>query len=720
MSARERFEDALRNAGKYVDPQRALCPAHDDNNASLSISDRRDGKGFVIKCHAGCEYQDVLAELGWLPRDLFDDDGMREIYAPKRDYRYPDGRVVRRKPDKSFPQSGNTKGNSLFHADRIGDAATVYVVEGEKDVEAIEAVGGVAVCPPMGAGQKNLDRYDWSKLRDKHAIVAADKDNAGYKHAAQVAERLDGVAKSVRIVEAAVGNDVADHVAAGKALDELVEPEPEPEPPVDETVRTVPWPTLNNAALHGIAGKIVNLVAPHTEADPAAILVQLLAEFGATVGASAHFIAGNDRHQAIINPLVVGRTNNGAKGTALAVVDAIRQRALPWFDEFTTSGLSSAEGLIEMVRDPSGEPNDKDYDSGVVDKRLLIKESEYKSVLVRQRRDGNTLGPTLRDAFDCRTLRTLTRKHNRLTATDPHIVVIGHVTPGEFRATLQDSDLSGGTVNRMLICLSRRSRLHSRLGNLPVNVLVDAAGLFEDAYKAAAPRCEMKFTDQFWGLWDTAYRELNRDRPDSRATEATARAVTMVLRLSMLYALLDSKDAIGVEHLDAALALWSYAEHSARWLFSSHELEAERESAGGLANFILEGGEAGRTRTEISRGYFKGNKPAAEINVELAPLVHDGVLIEIKEETGARPILRYVHRSLRNNEITKPAGQGINSGTNLDELGTNLPSDDVAVAEVNSSEFVDSSSYETCPDLRSSSNSLIRSPECNTDTAVSR
>jgi hypothetical protein len=235
----------------------------------------------------------------------------------------------------------------------------------------------------------------------------------------------------------------------------------------DETVRTVPWPTLNNAALHGTAGRIVNLVAPHTEADPAAVLAQLLAEFGATLGAEPHFVAGNDRHQAIINPLIVGRTNNGAKGTGLAVVEAIRKHALPWFDEFTASGLSSAEGLIEMVRDPSGEPDDNDYDPGVADKRLLVKESEYKSVLVRMRREGNTLGPTLRDTFDCRPLRTLTRKHNKLTATGAHIVVIGHVTPGEFRATLQDSDLSGGTVNRMLICLSRRSRLHSRLGNLP-------------------------------------------------------------------------------------------------------------------------------------------------------------------------------------------------------------------------------------------------------------
>jgi hypothetical protein len=124
----------------------------------------------------------------------------------------------------------------------------------------------------------------------------------------------------------------------------------------------------------------------------------------------------------------------------------------------------------------------------VEDKPLLVKESEYKSVLVRQRREGNTLGQILRDAWDCKTLRTLARRHNKLTATRPHIVVVGHVTPGKFRATLEDSDLSGGSVNRLLICLSRGSRLNPRLGNLPADVLTGAGTKFNTAYNASRER----------------------------------------------------------------------------------------------------------------------------------------------------------------------------------------------------------------------------------------
>ncbi len=224
MTAYERLVDVLRGQGRDVNDGghgnvQAQCPAHDDGRSSLSIGPRKDGKGVVVHCHAGCDYQAVLAALGMSARDLFDDDGMRGIYAPKRDYRYPDGRVVHRKPDKSFPQSGNTKGNSLFHAERIGDAETVYWPEGEKDVEAIEAGGGVAVCSAMGAGK--AARADVSQLRGKHVIVVADKDEPGRAHARDIAQLLDGVAVSVRIVQAAVGKDAADHIAAGKTLEEL-------------------------------------------------------------------------------------------------------------------------------------------------------------------------------------------------------------------------------------------------------------------------------------------------------------------------------------------------------------------------------------------------------------------------------------------------------------------------------------------------------------------
>ena len=125
---------------------------------------------------------------------------------------------------KQFRQPGNNKDRSLYHADRINRATTVYVVEGEEDVHAVEAVGGVAVCSAMGAGK--ADKFDWSPLTGLGVVIIADKDKPGRDHAAKVAALLDGIASAVEITEAAVGKDVSDHIAAGCALDELVPLDP--------------------------------------------------------------------------------------------------------------------------------------------------------------------------------------------------------------------------------------------------------------------------------------------------------------------------------------------------------------------------------------------------------------------------------------------------------------------------------------------------------------
>jgi AAA domain-containing protein len=217
VTAFDRLLDALRDQGSHVidnghGKARAQCPAHDDHNPSLSLTGI---DGYVLVCcHAGCPTEAVVAALNLQMADLFDTRN-------GADYRYPDGRIVHRKLNKTFPQSGNRKGTALFHADRIGDAETVYVPEGEKDVLAIEAIGGAAVCSAMGAGKAHF--ADWSPLKGKTAIVIADKDKPGRAHAAQVVELAGGVgAASVLTVEAKTGKDAADHIAAGHTLDELV------------------------------------------------------------------------------------------------------------------------------------------------------------------------------------------------------------------------------------------------------------------------------------------------------------------------------------------------------------------------------------------------------------------------------------------------------------------------------------------------------------------
>jgi hypothetical protein len=102
---------------------------------------------------------------------------------------------------------------------------TVYVVEGEKDVHAVERAGATATCNPMGAGKWSSEYSE--SLHGAVVIVVSDTDSPGRKHAQAVARSVEGVAGSIKLLEPAVGKDAHDHLSAGKTLDEFVPIKPD-------------------------------------------------------------------------------------------------------------------------------------------------------------------------------------------------------------------------------------------------------------------------------------------------------------------------------------------------------------------------------------------------------------------------------------------------------------------------------------------------------------
>lgn len=194
----------------------AQAPGH--SAADRSVTFRQIDGQVLMNSHAD-DKQAVLDAVGLTMRDLFDDPaGTR--------YRYRDGRTVHRTYDdhgrKKFRQSGNTGGRDLYRVERLDEVptgTTVYVVEGEKDVHAIESAGGVAVCSAMGAGKAQL--FDWSPLAGHTVVIVADDDEPGRRHALQVHELVEPIAAGAAIVVARTGKDAADHIAAGHGLDEF-------------------------------------------------------------------------------------------------------------------------------------------------------------------------------------------------------------------------------------------------------------------------------------------------------------------------------------------------------------------------------------------------------------------------------------------------------------------------------------------------------------------
>jgi hypothetical protein len=124
--------------------------------------------------------------------------------------------------------------------------------------------------------------------------------------------------------------------------------------------------------------------------------------------------------------------------------------------------LASGEGLIWHVRD----------DPNIVDKRLLVVESEFARVLKVMSRPNNTLSMVLRDSWDNGTLRTMT-KNDPSKATNAHISIIGHITEEELEKEMGEVDVFNGFANRFLWVAAKRSQCLPQGGKLDPVVLND-------------------------------------------------------------------------------------------------------------------------------------------------------------------------------------------------------------------------------------------------------
>ena len=233
-----RLTDKGRHPKRKGDGLVARCPAHDDNNPSLSVSPGTKGRDVLVHCHAGCAPAEILAapDLKWTD---FSEKSTRGDIVATYDYTDTDGellyQVVRLVP-KSFRQRrpdgrggwtwklGDVS-RTLYRLPAVvaaaDDGGEVWVVEGEKDADNLAKLGLVATCNSGGAGKFTLEMAE--HLKGAQVSIVADNDDPGRDHAAEVAFYADTAgAESVRILTPATGKDISEHLAAGLGVADLV------------------------------------------------------------------------------------------------------------------------------------------------------------------------------------------------------------------------------------------------------------------------------------------------------------------------------------------------------------------------------------------------------------------------------------------------------------------------------------------------------------------
>lgn len=472
----------------------------------------------------------------------------------------------------------------------------------------------------------------------------------GYLLRSEIEQGLTHAGRRAGLPDSEVASAVRDGLANGEANplpwpDKLarsdssarVESKP-PEAAEDPPIEAPPWPALiRMEAYHGPIGEIVRDICPQTEADPVGVLATLMIGLGSMIGRGPHIQVGRATHYTNEFAVLVGETSAARKGTSLTEARDIWRRVEPdWLGGRLVNGLSSGEGLIHAVRDPSFGLN-KDgveviADKGVEDKRLLVAEGEFGGVLAVQSRDGNKLSAVLRDAWDGLTLRTLTRRDG-LVATNPHISIVGHITMAELQHRLSQSDTFNGYSNRFLWICVRRAHLLPFGGHIEEDIREKHAGLLR-AILEYTRAGELAWSDDARAIWEDAYPRLTAARPGAWGG-ATSRAEAHTLRLAQLYAVADRSEHLKAEHLKAALAVWDYCQDSARCVFGDRTGNATADK---VLAALRQSAPAGLTRSEIREGVLGRNVSSKEIADALGSLDHSGLARHEKTPTSGRPV----------------------------------------------------------------------------------
>ena len=395
----------------------------------------------------------------------------------------------------------------------------------------------------------------------------------------------------------------------------------------------------------GLIKDIIDTVMPETEAHLMAIVFSFLCSLGNIIGRKFYFPMEGGKHYPNIFICLVGRTAKARKGTSWGRIEEIYNKVdFNWVTDNITSGLYTGEGLIHALRDPRYEYNKKTQqeelvDEGVKDKRLLALESEFSNVLNQSNGKMSILSNVLRNAWDGKTLTTLI-KNNREKASNPHVSIIAHITKEELKNCITSSDLVNGFANRFLWVYVERSKKLPLGGDIPEEKIISIANQINDiniwaiGFRGESP---ITFDVEAEKLWCEMYEDLS-EGVEGILGKVTSRSEPQVLRLSLIYAILDKSKEIKSKHLKAAKSLWSYCLKSADYIFDNSNNNIINET---IIDY-LKNNDNGLSKTEIYK-LFHNHHQKEKINMAISFLIQSEKIISKKMNTNGRPKTIYFH-----------------------------------------------------------------------------
>lgn len=402
----------------------------------------------------------------------------------------------------------------------------------------------------------------------------------------------------------------------------------------------------------GVMGEFLELTNKYSEAHPMAVLVTAITMAGNLISPYIGFSVGKTWHPPLLYTMIVGPTSEGGKGQSESRCEELMDLIDSEWVNNITSGLSSGEGLIEAIADPTpsggstriqGKRVEHTYNQGREDKRLMIFEPELGRLIKVLQRQGNTTMETLIDLWDRGYASKLTIQ--RRTVSNARISIVMHAPTVVIQEQMSYDWLMNGFGNRFLWIWAKRTHLEPLGPKIPENELEPLATEISDAINYLADRfanrrqaVECGFTREGGEYWEDLYAELSKDKYTGGLETAMGRRRSYARRIAMIFAALDFQTRIDVHHLDAAMAVIDYNEETLVHLFGSSTGD---RTADKIFRALIEH-PSGLSRTEISADILQRNSNKETINIALQKLMERGLIHETRQRRGRKSETIYI------------------------------------------------------------------------------
>ncbi len=395
---------------------------------------------------------------------------------------------------------------------------------------------------------------------------------------------------------------------------------------------------MRSEASYGLAGRLALEVSPINGISKEAVLFQFLICLSTLCAQKFYYSIGGKKIHAADYLVLVGTTGSSKKGTSFSDVKWFFDQYYP---EFTSSklktGVNSGEGLINCIRNKvvgtdidkrTGKEIEAIKDEGALSKIVLFLETEFSRLLKAGKRDGSTVTEIYRNAWDGVPLEINTSQRS-IRSTDYCVSLIAHITPKELKSLVSDIDSSNGYLNRFMFCFITGGvpkPFPESFDRIEFTFTKELVALFN--FINAIESAEIVLADNAKELYLEIYNEFYY-RPEDKITELLSRNTQHLLKMAMLYAIIDQSQEIKIGHLKASKALIDYSSASIQELFGKDSIT--KKEAKVLRFLSSQNGTA--PRGKIQSDCFRNNSSKEELDSIQDSLI-DKKLIQVSSVDG--------------------------------------------------------------------------------------